>query len=364
MHAEPGFTLMRRWLEGPIRRWWYGEDSPLGVVLTPVTIPFALLYGLVVRIRNALFDREVLPVRRGAIPVVSVGNLAVGGTGKTPVSRWLVDELRAMGRSPALVTRGYGEDEVLLHRRWHPSTPVIQAPERVEGVAAAAGRGADICVVDDGFQHRRLARDLDIVLVSVLDPLPARLLPRGPYREPLHSLRRADLVLVTSHGMEGMKEAERRAGELARRPGFPPVAPFPFQTGPWQTPDGRPGPPPPPRDPVLLVCSVARPEGVASLAREAGIQVAEVLAFPDHHPYSPGDLEHILRASRGRPIVTTEKDAVKLVTLDRPLSQLHVLTLTPNPAIGVERIVRELIESALDGMATTGGAPDGTGGQG
>jgi tetraacyldisaccharide 4'-kinase len=337
--------VIRSALEGPVRRLWYGEVGPVGGVAALVTLPFAALFGLVVRGRNTLFDRGILPATKGPVPVVSVGNVVVGGTGKTPVAGWLLAQLQDLGRSPALVTRGYGRDEILLHRRWNPSVPVIAAPRRVEGVQEGAGAGADVCVVDDGFQHRRLARDLDIVLVSVRDPLPARVLPRGPYREPLSSLQRADLVLVTCHGAEDRPAAEERARELARHPRFPPVAAFPLEPGGWETLDGSPAAEP--EGPVLVVSSVARPKAVTDLVREMGVEVDQALEFPDHYEYRAEDVGTILEVADGRTMVTTEKDAVKLAALEDHLPPTRVMTLRPAPAPGVVRIVRQLLERVL-----------------
>lgn len=347
---------MRGVLEGPIRSWWYGEGGVAGAFLTPATLPFSLLYRITIQLRNALYDRDILPVRRGPVPVISVGNLVVGGTGKTPTAAWIVEAILELGGSPALVARGYGEDELLLHRRWNPSAPVIRAPERVDGVVEAARRGATVCVLDDGFQHRRLARDLDIVLVSVRDPVPARLLPRGPYREPFSNLRRAHLILVTGHGEQGREETDARAAELARRPGFPPVVPFVFQPGAWRSLDGGPGHGP--SEPSLVVCSVARPESVAALAREAKVEVTEILAFPDHHEYSTRDVERMLETGTAHPIVTTEKDAVKLARVGAPAERFHVLTLEPSPAPGVNRIIRRLLGEVLDAEGSRSGTRD------
>jgi tetraacyldisaccharide 4'-kinase len=170
---------MRALLERPIRNLWDGRGGALRVPLALLTLPPALVFG---PCREAATSSSTTASSRRngrRIPVVSVGNLTVGGTGKTPVSRWLMEEARRLGVTPALVARGYGEDEILLHRRWNPDVPVVVAPRRIDGVARAAAEGAGICILDDGFQHRRLARDLDILLLSVHDPLPARLLPGG-----------------------------------------------------------------------------------------------------------------------------------------------------------------------------------------
>lgn len=335
---------MRRILEGPVRRWWHGEGRG-GLVLGPLTAPFSLAFGVGVRVRNLLYHRGLFRTEFPPVPVISVGNISVGGTGKTPISRWLLERLRARGRHPALVSRGYGEDEILLHRRWNPELPVVTASRRIEGVREAVAQGADVCVLDDGFQHRALGRDLDLVLLSVEDPLPVRLLPRGPYREPLRSLRRAGLVLVTFHGRDREGEALDVIRRVARRRGCPRSMPFPFVAGPWQDLAGHPAPQPTGRP--LLVSSVARPEAVAAMARRAGLTPSGALAFPDHHRYRPADLAEIRKAAGSGSVVTTEKDAVKLAPYSGELPPTSVLTLVPGPDRGVERIVEAALDEAL-----------------
>src|SRR5688572_14246190 len=147
--------------------------------LSPMLAPFEQLYGGVIKLRNAAYDRGMFPVERVAVPVLSVGNIVAGGAGKTPVVRWLVEQLLARGRRPAILHGGYGMDEPKLHQQWHPEVTVIAERDRVAAARLAVDGGADVIVMDDGFQHRRLARDLDIVLVTA-DSDNWNLLPRGP----------------------------------------------------------------------------------------------------------------------------------------------------------------------------------------
>src|SRR5690348_7442624 len=130
------------------------------------------------------------------LPTLSVGNVTVGGTGKTPVAAWIAAELIDRGARPAIVLRGYGDDEPLVHARLNPDVPVIVAPDRLEGIARAAASGADVAVLDDAFQHRRAQRTADIVLVSAERwTRTPRLLPAGPWRESLRALRRTSMIL-------------------------------------------------------------------------------------------------------------------------------------------------------------------------
>ncbi|MBT8488149.1 MAG: tetraacyldisaccharide 4'-kinase, partial [Gemmatimonadetes bacterium] len=187
---------MRGKLETFAWRLWRGEAGLSGAFVSVLLFPLEGLWRLVTRVRNRRHDRAVAP-RVDGLAIVSVGNLAVGGTGKTPVSAWVVSVLKNSGYRPAVLLSGYGEDEVALHRAWNPDVAVFAAADRGEAAKAARAEGCDVAVVDDGFQHRRLGRLLDVVLLSAADPLPGAVLPRGPYREPLSALRRAGVVVVT-----------------------------------------------------------------------------------------------------------------------------------------------------------------------
>jgi tetraacyldisaccharide 4'-kinase len=145
-----------------------------------------------------LYDAGVLATHDPVLPTLSVGNVTVGGTGKTPVAAWIATQLLERGQRPAIVLRGYGEDEPLVHARLNPTVPVIVAPDRVAGIAMARDAGATVALLDDGFQHRRVSRAADLVLVSADRWSSSRhLLPAGPWREPLGALRRATIILVT-----------------------------------------------------------------------------------------------------------------------------------------------------------------------
>lgn len=324
-----------------VRRWWAGELGGVGRVLSLLAWPSELLFRWAVAVRNGAYEHGLRRVEQGPIPVVSVGNLLVGGTGKTPVAAWLLGRLQARGRRPALVTRGYGSDEVALHRRWNPEAPVVVAQRRIRGVERAAEQGADVAVVDDGFQHRRLARDLDIVLVPAEGPLRGRLLPRGPFREGPGALRRADIVVVTRRSAD-----EGRAEEMAEEvrllaPGAA-VVRIALEPGEWTDLSGEPAEPPASDAPgVLAVCSVARPEPFRRTLRERLERPVELLSFPDHHDYDAVDARRIAERARGRPVVTTEKDAVKLLPFRLELRDARVLPLRVRPE-GAEELERAL----------------------
>lgn len=190
-----------------IERLWTGE-SPTDKLARTLLSPFEMAFRGIVAVRGRLYESGTLEITRSPIQVVSVGNLTVGGTGKTPISAWLASRLAADGRSPAIVLRGYGGDESRVHKVLNPSVPVVVASDRVAGIRVAAQGGADVAILDDAFQHRRAARDVDIVLVSADDWTgKQRLLPAGPYREPVDSLQRASIVVITRKGAADEKVA-------------------------------------------------------------------------------------------------------------------------------------------------------------
>ena len=202
-------------------------SGPLPASLAPLTIPASRLYRAIIAVRNAHFDRG--PAGRVRAPVISLGNLTTGGTGKTPMVIWVAKKLTAAGRHPVIGLRGYGargnepSDETLEYAERLPAVPTVANPDRLTALAAylAHHPSIDCVVLDDGFQHRRLARDLDVVLIDASRrTLDERLLPAGHLREPPDNLRRADAVVVT----HAQSRDERLSDAIERHHGRPPVA--------------------------------------------------------------------------------------------------------------------------------------------
>jgi tetraacyldisaccharide 4'-kinase len=293
------------------RRWWGGELGARGRLLHAALAPAEALYAAGVLARDQAYGRGLVEVRRASVPVISVGNVAVGGTGKTPLAHWIAVHLQQAGHRPAVLHGGYADDEPELHRRWSPDIPVIVERDRVAGAERAVAAGADILILDDGFQHRRLARELDIVLVSAerWDSSP-HLLPRGPWREPVGALRRADLVLITRKAAPAALAA-KAAADVRAVTGRQPLQAHLRPAG-WRD---RSGPSGPPTGAAMLVCGLAEPELFRDSAEQAGADVAGFMVFPDHHRYTRGDADRILSEARGRTVVTTEKDWTKLQPL-------------------------------------------------
>ncbi|NNF39431.1 MAG: hypothetical protein HKN71_12240, partial [Gemmatimonadetes bacterium] len=337
-----------------VRRWWRGEAGVAGAAASVAALPLEALFRLGSGLRSAAYDRGVLSATGVVAPVLSVGNLTVGGTGKTPMVRWFVQALKERGRRPGIATRGYGRDEILLHRRWHPDVPVAADADRIAAAGAAVRASADVVVLDDGFQHRRLGRDLDVVLLDAETPFPGRRLPRGPYREGPSALGRADLVVVTRRSAS-KAEARRVAEAVAARYPALPVARVALVPGDWQDLDGRvvasgdhDG------DPPAVVTAVARPRSVRSLAArvlQRPEQTLPLVAFPDHHDFGADDLEPI--AARHRSWIVTEKDAVKLVEHADLLSDVRIRVLGlrlvwEHGLDGVDRALEVLCAGGVD----------------
>ncbi len=297
-----------------VRRWWRGESGKIGAAASVLAAPLEALFRAGVAIRGRLYDTQVLDAGLAPIPVVSVGNLTVGGTGKTPIVRWIVGALQSFDARPAVIVRGFA-DEVALHRRWYPSVPVVEDASRLRGAQTAAAAGATVAVLDDGFQHRQLARDLDIVVVATSDRLgPVRLLPRGPYRERPKALVRADIVLISDKRPIDAPEARaaiaRARDWVGRWAPDVPVHSVRLAAAGWQHLDGSPAAAP--QGDVLAVAGIGAPETFLATVRSALGGTAELMTFPDHHRYDHADLQSILETARGRSVVLTEKDAVKL----------------------------------------------------
>jgi len=179
-----------------VERLWYGDD-PAARAARAALWPAERLFGAAVGLRDLLYDAGWLRTEPTAIPAISVGNLSVGGTGKTPVAAWIARGLADRGAQPAVVLSGYADDEPRVHRLLNPDVPVFAGADRVRAIADAAAAGARMAVLDDAFQHRRACRVADIVLVNA-DRFSgrARVLPAGPFRERLDALHRATLVVV------------------------------------------------------------------------------------------------------------------------------------------------------------------------
>lgn len=298
----------------------------------------SLPYGVGVRVRNWLYDLGWLRVERVGVPVVCVGNLTVGGTGKTPCVEYIADYYRRQERVVAIVSRGYGgaggrNDEARVLEDNLPDVPHLQGADRVALAHTAIEElESELLVLDDGFQHRRLARDLDVVLVDATNPAGyGHLLPRGLLREPLAGLRRAGLVILTRCDQVAGEERQRLRTWLARYTRQPVLtschrpANLLDADGGSEALDGLRG------RPVLGFCGLGNPEGFRRTLLDLGADLREFLPYPDHHPYTREDVADLARRASALPpdalLLTTQKDLVKLRVAalgDRPLRALRI----------------------------------------
>jgi tetraacyldisaccharide 4'-kinase len=315
--------------------------------------PLTGLYGAATALRNTLFDRGVLPSRRLEQPVVSVGNLSVGGSGKTPFVIALGELLQARGIRFDVLSRGYGRksrgvlavekdgsapdfgDEPLLIAR-RLGVPVIVGESRYDaGRVAEQNFQSQLHILDDGFQHRSLFRDFDIVLLTERD-FEDRLLPSGRLREPLSSLRRADAIALPQalSARDSVIAKFAQQGKLVWRMKRDLVVPAV------------------PASPIVF-CGIARPQQFFAQVRAAGITPAAEVAFRDHHAYNRSDIKRLL-AMRGQlgagGFLATEKDAVNLGSLSslqadlKPFAVAALRLTLDDPAAVVEAFLARITE--------------------
>jgi tetraacyldisaccharide 4'-kinase len=292
-------------------------------LLKPCLRVFSLPYRLIIEVRNRMFDWRLRSEYRPAVPVISLGNLTTGGTGKTPFVAYLAQWFQSQGLQVALLSRGYralpGEvnDEKRLLDRLCPGIPHYQNPNRCASAAQAVTDGAQLLILDDGFQHRKLARDLDIVLIDVVCPWGyGALLPRGLLREPKSSLRRADFVMLTRTDQCSPAALENLTDEIVRMFPRDRIAYAVFRpqglvnvSGETQSLESVAG------KKVWAFCAIGNPEGFRQTLETAGFCVTGMQVFPDHHHYSSGELQDVglqAAAASADLILTTGKDLVKI----------------------------------------------------
>ncbi len=289
------------------------------------------VYARAVAARNTRFDRRG-PRHVLAVPVISVGNLTVGGTGKTPIVVDLVQRLTAMGHRPAVVSRGYRgadggpNDEVRMIQRRCPDVICVSNANRVAAAEAAHGQlGADVIVLDDGFQHRRLHRSVDIVLIDATCPFGYdHMLPRGLLREPVKSLGRADLLILTRVDQVAPADLSFTEARLREISGGGAPLRCKHAVTSVEHLDGSAVDEPMTGQRAVLFAGIARPAAFEATVKSLGVDVVGTHWWPDHHHYDGDDLLRLGRDSRYPPhdvLLTTEKDAVKLSTLGQVIEK-------------------------------------------
>lgn len=297
-----------------LARWVWRSSSPAAAVSRAVLLPVAGAWRLVTAVRNRAYDSGLLRGGPPPVPSIGVGNLSVGGTGKTPLAAWIAGELKRRGPRVGIVLRGYGGDEVAEHRAANPDAVVEAGADRRAAAARAIVRGAQVLVFDDCLQHRAVTTDVMLALVSADTwTAPRWPLPAGPWREGLGALARADAVVVTRK-VASSEAAAGLAGRLApltrgRSCIVVSLAPGELRGAsagrsvPLGALSGR---------DVLVVAGVGEPELVAAQVKGFGAEV-RLLDLGDHHVYSAAEAAGIAASvPKGGVAVTTAKDAVKL----------------------------------------------------
>ncbi|HVG39085.1 MAG TPA: tetraacyldisaccharide 4'-kinase, partial [Pyrinomonadaceae bacterium] len=303
--------------------------------------PLSLLYAALMRVRNASYDRGVFAAHRAGRPVISVGNVTTGGTGKTPLVEWVARAMARRGFFPCVLTRGYGrttsgrvvvsdganiladaarggDEPQLLAQNLRGIAAVVADADRVAAARwATENLRAQVFVLDDGFQHRRLHRDLDIVVIDATDPWSnCRVLPAGRLREPLTALKRADaLILTRTEQSARVTEISAQLSSLTDRPiihartralGLRPLSSS-FQDA-REDASTSPGA-------YVAFCALGNPRAFYQSLIDGGCALAARKTYPDHHRYTQSDVDELsalAHRSGATALITTQKDAVKL----------------------------------------------------
>ncbi|NTV02163.1 MAG: tetraacyldisaccharide 4'-kinase [Chlorobiaceae bacterium] len=349
-------------------------ERPASILLAPA----GQIYGLVMSVRNTLYDLGIIKAWRAPAPVVSVGNITTGGTGKTPLVDWIVKFYRAHGRRVAIVSRGYGRrtkgamlvsdgskmllgsrdagDEVAMLAARNPSAIIVVAEKRQQGVELLmrefAGRMPEVIVLDDAFQHRKIARDLDIVVINAQEPFGGgRVLPAGRLREPIRGLGRAGIFILSKVVDE--RQAAGIVGELKSL--GKPVVLSRIRAGELVSVGGKGDIGDGGRTRALAFAGIGAPQGFVQSLRNADVEVVESRFFRDHQPFTVDSVKAIVTDSKrlGLVPVTTEKDWFRIID-DPELAAMLVaagcryLPITPDIYEGREVLEKMLIDLVSD----------------
>lgn len=291
----------------------------------------SFFYGAAICFRNFCYDKGILKSHRVDAVVISVGNITTGGTGKTPLVAWICNYLTAKQKSAAILTRGYKAknsdfaDEPAMLAKASSGTHIVVNPDRLAGAEKAiAAHGVRTLVMDDGFQHRRLARDVDIVAIDASEPFGyARVLPAGLLREPLKSLRRASAAVITRYNQSQPENIEQIRQVLGKfMPGKPiaravhkplRAATIRDKTIDFEKLAGK---------RVFAFCGIGNPNAFFETLRELALNIAGTKVYNDHHRYTDSDVSKIYEQARyceADIILTTQKDWTKtaLLSLDK-----------------------------------------------
>jgi tetraacyldisaccharide 4'-kinase len=350
-----------------IQRIWQ-RRGVLGKLLWFSLLPVSFIYRLAVAFRNFCYGRKWTRIRALACPVVSIGNLTVGGTGKTPATLWLAQRLADRGFIVGVLSRGYKRkesvpmvlssdngmspatidgsealaagDEPVMMARLYGVTVAVAKDRYQAGQELLAHTPINVLILDDGFQHRKLKRDFDLVLLG--EDVSGSLLPSGPFRESKRSLKRADCFLITGAVERWQGWVQDNGNRPCFRAMLQPQALIGLETDRWQEY---------PltllyRSKILVVAGIARPAKFYETIHEWDGEIVETLEFPDHHRYSAADWQQINRLARNVDlIVTTEKDILKLIRF--PFARGKLLALRVSMAIAQEETFLDAVIGSI-----------------
>jgi len=356
--------MQKRNLYHSIQNIWKKNEKgyhPLELFLRAVSPLYALSVGL----RNCLYDKEFFAQKTLPCKVISVGNIVVGGTGKTPMVIYLANLLQEKGFRPAVLSRGYmgksklpinivsdgrrlfmkpedcGDEPVLISQATK-GIPVLTGPKRfLTGQVALEKFGVDVLILDDGFQHRQLARDVDIVLLKAEAPFGnGSLLPAGPLRESSRALKRAGIIFYVGDDHQGHSESESvfqvfHKGDVLLNGASGQEYPLDHLRGRR----------------ICAFAGIASPERFQKTLTDAGAEIAFFVSFPDHHFYTREEIRNIQKRAaeeKVEMIITTEKDGVKLKPFHMFLEKIHLLRVSMVFVSEEEKFVSSLLERLKD----------------
>ncbi len=343
-----------------LHRLMSGQNQNLRICLLRVLLLIpSFVYSLLIKLRNFLYSAGWLKVHHVNAAVISVGNITAGGTGKTPLVAWLVKHLAGKYK-PAILTRGYKSnegisDEATLLAHTCRQIPVMVNPDRVAGAKESIAQGANVLVLDDGFQHRRLARDLDIVTIDATEPFGfGRLLPAGLLREPVRQISRADAVVITRANQTTPEKTEQIKQTIRKYKVDMPIASAVHRCASLNTAAGGETSLEKVREKkVFAYCGIGNPEAFFRTLEELGVNLVGRKIYSDHYHYTGSDISQISKLAHNANaelVLTTEKDWIKSSGLLSDQDKPHFAYLTVElEFIEEEDIILGLIDKAASG---------------
>ena len=325
------------------------NSGPLDLVCKGVLRVISWVYGVAIRLVDISYASGIRKTYRADMPVISVGNITLGGTGKTPFVIFLADYLQLNGKRPAILTRGYGKDECKMLKDELADVPVLVGQDRVKSARKALEENAGIIILDDGFQHRRIERDVNIVMIDCMRPFGNKnLFPRGILRESVSSLKRADMFVLTRTDRASHDSVNNTKDELNKLfPGRPVILTrytpsfLTDVTGAAcaisEMKDKK----------ILLVSGIVDHDYFQFLVKDAAGVIASRIDYDDHHAYSQKDIDRIFTECQKKEIdivMVTKKDYVKLedLNISQIEEKLFVLNITVDITEGKEELLAGL----------------------